>query len=599
MPQRNAIEVVINAINNTTGVFDEVKKSAQSMGESLANVGANLTALGAPFLALATKAFTAADDWGDALGQLNTVLDSTKNAVGLSAAELEHFAAAAQQSSTFSKTAVLQGENLLLTFTNIGSKTFPRATRALVDMATAMGTDVKGQAIQLGKALNDPIMGISALSRVGVTFTEQQKEMIKTMVEAGDVAGAQGVILDELAKEFGGSAAAQVDTMSRLGNTLNDLFINLGNAITPIVESIGNTIIPVVQQISDGIARLTQEGNPVIGVILAFGAALAIVGPLLIAVGAGITAIVGLLAGPLLPIVLIVGALILLVQHFGITMDQIKLYMSLIQLYVEYYITNIITAVSKVIASIQEWMDKHPALGTALLLIAGFVAALIIAVGVLNVALGVAAGLFGFLLSPIVLLTVAIAGLLFAIEELYPGGITGILTDAGRSASQLGYILQVSLGQAVNWIRNRLADLQVKLIETALTFLDFSKNIANNPLMQSLNPFLKPLADQLNAQYDSIKNVLNTAKAGAQLGQNQQYIAPPPPNFGPNDPGTNAANIAGLQANIQKLVDGLSGKDGKGLTINFQGTGGPTNQEEANNSGFMVVSALRSQGLPV
>jgi hypothetical protein len=68
--------------------------------------------------------------------------------------------------------------------------------------ATPSAEALSGQAIQLGKALNDPIAGISALSRVGVTFTEEQKATIESMVKMGDVAGAQKLILAELAREF-------------------------------------------------------------------------------------------------------------------------------------------------------------------------------------------------------------------------------------------------------------------------------------------------------------------------------------------------------------------------------------------------------------
>src|SRR6185503_5795133 len=100
------------------------------------------------------------------------------------------------------------GENLLLTFTNIGEDVFPSAVKAMNDMAVAMAegdvsaVDLKGSAIQLGKALNDPVKGITALTRVGVTFSDQQKKQIKDFVEQGRVADAQRVILAELEKEF-------------------------------------------------------------------------------------------------------------------------------------------------------------------------------------------------------------------------------------------------------------------------------------------------------------------------------------------------------------------------------------------------------------
>lgn len=142
---------------------------------------------------------------------------------------------------------VQEGQNLLLTFTNIrnrvgaGNDIFDQATSILVDMSVAMGTDVKSSAIQLGKALNDPVKGITALTRVGVTFTEQQRKQIEAMTEAGNVAGAQKVILAELTKEFGGSAAAFGDTtageLAKLKNSFGDVQEELATAFTPALET--------------------------------------------------------------------------------------------------------------------------------------------------------------------------------------------------------------------------------------------------------------------------------------------------------------------------------------------------------------------------
>lgn len=99
---------------------------------------------------------------------------------------------------------------MLLTFTNIGKDVFPNATAMTLDMATAMNgglapsaEQLSNQAIQLGKALNDPIMGMGALRKVGVAFTEAQKEQITTLQQSGDIMGAQKIILAELATEFG------------------------------------------------------------------------------------------------------------------------------------------------------------------------------------------------------------------------------------------------------------------------------------------------------------------------------------------------------------------------------------------------------------
>jgi hypothetical protein len=97
--------------------------------------------------------------------------------------------------------SIQSGENLLLTFRSLkngvgeGNDVFNQATVALVDMARALGKDPQDAAIQLGKALNDPITGMTALRRVGVSFTQDQQKLIKTLAESGDIMGAQKVIL--------------------------------------------------------------------------------------------------------------------------------------------------------------------------------------------------------------------------------------------------------------------------------------------------------------------------------------------------------------------------------------------------------------------
>src|SRR3989304_7377426 len=98
----------------------------------------------------------------------------------------------------FGDEAILSGENMLLTFTNIGKDVFPEATEVMLDMSQALGQDIKSSAIQLGKALQDPIQGVTALRRGGGNFTEDQQKMIESMGEAGDLLGGHKVIFPEV-----------------------------------------------------------------------------------------------------------------------------------------------------------------------------------------------------------------------------------------------------------------------------------------------------------------------------------------------------------------------------------------------------------------
>lgn len=194
--------------------------------------------------------------------QLEQTVSSTGMAAGLTADELKKMASGLQEVTTFGDEAVIGGQSLLLTFTNIGKDVFPRTTETMLDMSQALGQDLKSSAIQLGKALNDPIAGVSALSRVGVSFTAEQKEMIRTMVEMNDVAGAQNLILDELSREFGGQARAAAETytgaLQQQQNILGDYQEQLGGAIIPLQVQFTKAMVDFLAPASEAVTYMTQ-----------------------------------------------------------------------------------------------------------------------------------------------------------------------------------------------------------------------------------------------------------------------------------------------------------------------------------------------------
>lgn len=199
----------------------------------MAAAGAAVAAFGA----LSVREFMASED---AAMQLNAVLKSTGGVAGVTAEKANDLASSLQKVTKFSDEAILGGENLLLTFTNIGQDIFPQATEVMLDMSQALGQDVKSSAIQLGKALQDPILGVTALRRVGVNFSEAQQDVIKNLVETGRAGEAQAMILKELQTEFGGSAKAA-------GQTLGGQLEILKNKFSDVMETIGGGIATVIR----------------------------------------------------------------------------------------------------------------------------------------------------------------------------------------------------------------------------------------------------------------------------------------------------------------------------------------------------------------
>lgn len=228
------------------------------IGEAAINaVGGGLQMIGTFF----TDSIKEATEFQNVFAQTQAVIESTGMAAGFTAEEMANLASdlsAANGMSLFSDDAILSAQNVLATFKEIKGVKFEEATSAILDMSQAMGMDLQSTTVQVGKALNDPIAGIGALSRVGVQFTEDQKAMIKGMVEAGDVAGAQALILGELNSQFGGSAAAAVNTyagqMKVLEEQMNDAKQTVGEALLPILQELGRFavayIVPAVQDMA-------------------------------------------------------------------------------------------------------------------------------------------------------------------------------------------------------------------------------------------------------------------------------------------------------------------------------------------------------------
>lgn len=176
--------------------------------------------------------------------QTAQVIKSTGGAAGVTAKQFESLANAISKKVGIDDEAIQSAENLLATFTNVrnetgdGAKVFDIATQAIVDMSAVQG-ELQSNALLVGKALQDPVLGMTALQRVGVRLSATQKQQIKDFAAVGDKASAQQVILKELGVEFGGQAAAQATAGQKLS-------VAWGN----VQETVGTKLIPVMEKVS-------------------------------------------------------------------------------------------------------------------------------------------------------------------------------------------------------------------------------------------------------------------------------------------------------------------------------------------------------------
>lgn len=228
------------------GTTRELWGRAEGLASRLGPLGGALRALGpagiaaGAGLALVTGALTLGlRDFAEAERQqlrLEAVLKATGQASGLTAQEIKGLADSIEAATFATSEQATEAASVLTTFRSVAGDTFKRALVLAQDLATVFGTGLAGSAAQLGKALEDPIQGITALRRVGVSFTQTQRDMITEMVRLGDTVGAQTLILDELERQVGGAGAGEA---SGLAGAFNNVTDELGNFLEELAETSG------------------------------------------------------------------------------------------------------------------------------------------------------------------------------------------------------------------------------------------------------------------------------------------------------------------------------------------------------------------------
>ncbi len=250
--------------------LNKVRGNFQNLGRNAAIAGAAIGAFGA-VIATSARSLARIEKIN---AQTNAVLKSTGTVANGTAKDIENLAGRLEALTATEAETIQEGANLLLTFKNIrneagaGNDIFNQTTAAMVDVAQAMGTTASGEAIRLGKALNDPVRGISALTRVGITFTEQQKEQIKALSDSGDIMGAQKIILAELQSQFGGSGAAFAQTFTgqlqllqhELGTIGEEATMAVMPALRGMVEGFRELIPVVGPQLKAAVASVDWKG---------------------------------------------------------------------------------------------------------------------------------------------------------------------------------------------------------------------------------------------------------------------------------------------------------------------------------------------------
>jgi hypothetical protein len=198
-------------------------------------------ALGA-FGGFMLKAAKGAEDARIANQKLGNVLDSM--GFGEATDRVSAYAESLEKTIAVDADVIKATQTKLATFSNL-TKTvnqaggaFDRATKAALDMASAGFGTAEGNAVQLGKALQNPIKGIAALAKSGIDFTEQEKEKIRTLVESNKLLEAQDMILAAIEKQVGGTAEESASSFDKMKFALAGVADTFGDMLLPVIDAL-------------------------------------------------------------------------------------------------------------------------------------------------------------------------------------------------------------------------------------------------------------------------------------------------------------------------------------------------------------------------
>ena len=259
---------IVADVAKATKNLEKIDGKLSTFGKAFtgAAIAGGAAVVGGALLGLGKSALEAAEDGRKLSQATEAIIKATGGAAGVSTKYIEDYAAELARLTGVDDELIQSGQNLLLTFKSVknetkdGSGVFDRATRAALDLAAAGFGSVESNATQLGKALENPTKGVTALARAGVTFTDQEKEKIATLQASGNLLEAQQIVLAAVEGQVTGTAEASASATDRMSVAWEQALGTIGEALLPVIDK----LLPVFVELLD---KLVPAVMPVVELI--------------------------------------------------------------------------------------------------------------------------------------------------------------------------------------------------------------------------------------------------------------------------------------------------------------------------------------------
>ena len=275
------------ALDDAQDELKETGKDAEKTTSSLRNMAKGLAGLAAAAIGVGgvasvfSRVTSEAQTLETSMLRISAVIRATGGAAGRTSDQLLSFARNLALNTLESTEGVLEAQQRLLTFRRVSGDVFDRAISASADLAAAMGQSLSGAAVMLGRALEDPVRGITALTRTGTVFTDAQRDMIEGLVENNQLQEAQVMILRELEAQYGGTAQAAAlgyaGALDTLGQRQQEFFLAINETlgVTDALSSAALALARVFEVLSTNMERIvTYLATAAVAGVIAFRGAI-------------------------------------------------------------------------------------------------------------------------------------------------------------------------------------------------------------------------------------------------------------------------------------------------------------------------------------
>ena len=177
----------------------------------------------------------------------------------------------------FDDKEITQAATTLIRYGKISEQQLRPALEVMTDLAAKTG-DVGSAGDLLAKSLAAPEKAAARLVRQGIVFNKTTQKQIELLVKSGKVGEAQALVLEEIAKQTKGAAAASAgpyrDALNILKDVTEDAQRALGEAFLPVISKVADKLSTELAK-PETIRQLRDFGQTLAG---AFDKALAIGG---------------------------------------------------------------------------------------------------------------------------------------------------------------------------------------------------------------------------------------------------------------------------------------------------------------------------------